>query len=422
MRGIPASVAMAILLLLLPDGARLRVRPDSTANSRIDKDQRSDRPHPLAAGIRRSQSSTGVWQIELLSAAHTVDRVYRSMRGPQERRSLPLFEFDRPERVWITGCRLQMVAEDGVTPSSNRFTCHTNIDRGTDHASQAGQFRHRDQRLFTLSQGQTQIRFPAGFGIPLASDTQLDVVMQVLNLEPLPVPVRVRHRLTMTVVRERAGATPMIPLYETGISGMKTLKTSAPGPAPLGHALWPDKQRLKTSQLPIDTSALCLSGRMASVIDQETDRWGRRVTGHWLLAPGRETLSTRVTHMLDLDCDTTVHCIAVHLHPFAESLELFDATLGRRVFISHARPSRSRLGLRSVDTFSSVDGIPIYRDHEYVLKSVYNNTTGEDQDAMAVLYLYLRDCASPAVPSDGLFPELPWNADGLPSGTSRGAQ
>ena len=421
MRGIPASLVLAILLLL-PDGQRLRVHPASAVPPRIDGYRRTEVKQPLPAGIRRSRLSRGVWQIELLSAAHTVDRVYRSMHGPQERRRLQLFEFDRRERVWITGCCLQVVAEDGVTPSSNRFTCHANIDRGADRGSPAVDVRHRDQRLFTLSQGQMQIRFPAGFGIPLDSDTHLDVVMQVLNLQPLPHPQRVRHRLTITVVRQLEDAPPLIPLYETGVSGMKTLEASEPGTGWLGRAAWPDKQRFLTADPQVDTSALCLSGRMATVIDQETERWGRRLTGHWLLDPGRETLTTRVTHMLQLDCDTTAHFIAVHLHPYAESLELFDATLGRRVFISHARSHRSRPGLRSVDTFSSVAGIPIYRDHEYELKSVYNNTSGEDQDAMAVLYLYLRGCAGQPVPSDGLFPELPWAADGQPFGTSRRGQ
>ncbi|MFP8878739.1 MAG: hypothetical protein VCE43_04375 [Myxococcota bacterium] len=39
---------------------------------------------------------------------------------------------------------------------------------------------------------------------------------------------------------------------------------------------------------------------------------------------------------------------------------------------------------------SSADGIPIYRDHEYELISIYNNSSGVDQDAMATMFSYVR--------------------------------
>ena len=48
------------------------------------------------------------------------------------------------------------------------------------------------------------------------------------------------------------------------------------------------------------------------------------------------------------------------------------------------------IGLASVSQSSSSEGVMIYRDHEYDLISVYNNTSGVDQDAMATILLYLR--------------------------------
>ena len=39
----------------------------------------------------------------------------------------------------------------------------------------------------------------------------------------------------------------------------------------------------------------------------------------------------------------------------------------------------------------ALGGIPIFRAHEYELKSVYDNTSGEDQDSMAVMFLYVHD-------------------------------
>ena len=104
---------------------------------------------------------------------------------------------------------------------------------------------------------------------------------------------------------------------------------------------------------------------------------------------GREVSHTRVTPKLDLPYDTTVHAIAVHLHPFAESLELRDLTADTTVFRSRARQVETGIGLSHVETFASRAGLPLYADHEYELISVYDNTTGEAQDSMAVMYLYV---------------------------------
>ena len=44
-----------------------------------------------------------------------------------------------------------------------------------------------------------------------------------------------------------------------------------------------------------------------------------------------------------------------------------------------------------MESYSSVEGIPIYADHEYEIVSVYDNPTDEPQDAMAVMFLYMLD-------------------------------
>lgn len=55
--------------------------------------------------------------------------------------------------------------------------------------------------------------------------------------------------------------------------------------------------------------------------------------------------------------ETRIHYIAVHLHPFAESLELRDLTTGESLFTSSARNYEDRIGLAHVDYFSSSEGI-----------------------------------------------------------------
>jgi hypothetical protein len=110
-----------------------------------------------------------------------------------------------------------------------------------------------------------------------------------------------------------------------------------------------------------------------------------------IVKPGIEVRPTRVTTILDLPYDTTIHYISVHTHPLAESLELRDVTADKTVFKSQAHNLEGQLGLKKIDYFSSAEGAPVYKDHEYDLISTYNNTTEEDQDSMAVMYVYLLD-------------------------------
>ena len=49
------------------------------------------------------------------------------------------------------------------------------------------------------------------------------------------------------------------------------------------------------------------------------------------------------------------------------------------------------IGLKSVEYYSSEEGTPVFKDHEYEVIAIYNNTSDEIQDAMAVLRLYAHE-------------------------------
>jgi hypothetical protein len=121
------------------------------------------------------------------------------------------------------------------------------------------------------------------------------------------------------------------------------------------------------------------------------DALGRKFTGHWVVPPGREERRTLVNELLAIPYDTTIHYIGVHLHPFAESLELRDLTTGETLYRARARGPDAGIGLAHVEHYASAEGIPLYADHDYEMVSVYDNTSGEDQDAMATFFIYLRD-------------------------------
>lgn len=56
-----------------------------------------------------------------------------------------------------------------------------------------------------------------------------------------------------------------------------------------------------------------------------------------------------------------------------------DLTTGESLYTARARGLAERIGLAEVGAYSSAEGIPVYRDHEYELVSVYDNTSGVDQ-------------------------------------------
>jgi len=306
-------------------------------------------------------------QAQFLSPVYTVDKIYRSMQGPMTTQPVHLpVSGNSPELLWVTGYDAVMVGVDGKEPASQEFMCHSNLDMG-------------GERLFTLSQGQQSIRFPRGFGIPVMSGEDLSLTTQVLNHNLAHPDLRVRHKVTIYYRRDADLLAPMTALVQRGVFAMASLDSS---PAYFGV------NRLDLN--PQRHGPGCLVASQASDASFK-DQFGRRFTGHWLVPPGRETNRSLVTRLLDLTRDTTIHYIAVHLHPYAESLELRDRISGATVFHSRVRPLDGRIGIASVDHYGSRKGLPLHFDHEYELVSIYNNTGKDAIDSMAVMYLYLRD-------------------------------
>ncbi|HVU90233.1 MAG TPA: hypothetical protein VHD36_23070 [Pirellulales bacterium] len=371
----------------------------------------ADETLPAAGKVTRASD-----HLQAISPVYTIDRIYKSMTGPWSNRELRLLEVDKPELLWITGCQVEMVGADGATHMPEQFMCHTNLDFDPDWHNDL--FRSEtplDGRLFTLSQGELQIQFPPGFGIPVLSNEILDLSTQALNLNVRDRTFDVRHKVDVNFVRDSAAARPMKPLYERALMGMVSLEDEGRIPDQLldeaagdktehhapgrGHA---QHQTHEHEAGPGHAShdghvsygpcvSCCVPGQTAIEGYEFNDTLGQRFSTHWIIKPGREENHTRVTTMMALPFDTTLHFLAVHMHPFAESLELRDVTADKSIFKSRIRNLEGAIGLAEVEYFSSAEGVPVYKDHEYELVSVYNNTTGQDQDSMAVMYAYFLD-------------------------------
>jgi hypothetical protein len=332
----------------------------------------------LACGSEPAPPPLPVREVSLLSDTYSVDRVYRSMTGPA---SVRRFSFDRqgpPRLIWITGYRAEIVGPDQKAMSPE-FMCHSNLDftDGQEHANLMRDGNRTVRRLFTASQGQMQVAFPEGYGIPVLSNERFDLTTQVLNLNDQERSFDVRHETTLQFVLDEEAGRAMKPLYQFALQSMVLLE------GPDGFPGVPEATGHGTS---------CAVGEAALGETPIGDDFGRKFAAHWVVEPGRHVYHTPVTKMVKIPAEsTTVHFIAVHLHPFAESLELRDWTAGETVFKSRARNREQAIGLRHVDSFTSEAGLVLYSDHGYELIATYDNTSGEPQDSMAVMYLYAAD-------------------------------
>lgn len=312
------------------------------------------------------------------SDAFTIDTFYASMQGPYRVMKVQLADSASHELLWVVGYEAAIVDADTRELKSPEFMCHSNVDLDmARHRQIFGWRKYPSRRLFTLSEGQTEVRLPDGFGIPLRSDEPLSVTAQVLNHNHKGAPVRVRQRVTVHFVRDRALARALVPLYQRGVNTLVRLDGPTGG---FGEE--------------VDEHATHDHGGadgMAADTMPYRDKKGRSFAGHWVVKPGREERRTPLNGWLSLNQDMKIHFASVHMHPFAESIMLRDVTTGDTVLASKAENHASRIGLARVDQIASKEGLTLRKDHEYELVSAYNNTSGTDRTAMAVMYLYVED-------------------------------
>jgi len=178
-------------------------------------------------------------------------------------------------------------------------------------------------------------------------------------------------------VRDKDLKAPMTPVYM--ISGL--IQVSLSGDDAYYETLDPTT---------VQEEASCAPGHTASDKTLKRDSQGQRFTYHWVLPPGREERHTLISPQLRLQYDTTVHYAFIHMHPFGESLTLKDLTDDKVLFTGRLELDENG-GIKKASHYASAEGFPLYKDHEYDLISVYDNTSGEMQDAMAILYLYAVD-------------------------------
>lgn len=250
-----------------------------------------DTPAQVAERIDADTWKGFVQTREIVSKPYHIDAIYASMRGPSGFDYANLLDTEKPELVWITGYRTLVVDAKTEKGLSQEYMCHANLD--FDAKTHYGHFPTSPPisgRVFTLSQGQQDIHFPPGMGIPVRSDLQLSLATQVLNLNIPDPDLTVRHKVEIEFVRDSDLAAyraknpgwEMIPLYQTAVQGFKALE----------NARYYGVQHDDAD--PDELGEGCSVGMSAIEGDVDEDAHGQKFTAHWVVPPGEETNRTNV--------------------------------------------------------------------------------------------------------------------------------
>lgn len=310
--------------------------------------------------------------ISLFTPTLVIDNIYKSMEGPKAMTSFQI-DYTKDALVWITTFETKATSTNEVDQLSNDYVCHTNIDfyDGEHYARWNLNDRIGEQypRLTSMSNGIESYKFPEGFGFPVFTNENLFVATQTLNHNIKGDAFTVKHDVTLGF---KPHSQEMKPLMSRTVFVMLPYDNDQPFKGPT--------ENNPNMCLPVET-------KNHSYVDEE----GHHLSGHWVIFKGKETYKYNITKQLQLKDSTTMHQIAVHLHPFAEELELRDKTMDSTLFVSKAENYNDKIGLKSVSYFSSIEGIMLYPDHQYELVLKTNNTTSTNQDMMASMFVFLYD-------------------------------
>lgn len=300
-----------------------------------------------------------------------VDKIFKSMQGPAVEKYVTIDD-SREELVWLNSFKTRAISEDGVT-ISNDFVCHSNVDfLFLDHYAKWGltDELYRDYpRLTSMSNGIESHVFPEGFGFPIFSNEKFLLQTQVLNQNVKDSIFRVKHQLEIGYVAHSENMKPLISrAVYIQLPFKEDYKKMNPDNLPHNYCIPADKE--------------------VQEVDPVTKE---KVSGFWLIPKGKTNYSAKINHQLGIKDSLSLHMVVPHLHPFSEKLELYDITENRTLYTCNVSNFSDRIGLKKTPDFKSEKGIMMYGNHEYELRLSVNNTSGEDQDMMATLFLFFYD-------------------------------
>ncbi|NHM07342.1 hypothetical protein G4D82_08930 [Flavobacterium sp. CYK-4] len=319
------------------------------------------------------------WEIDnhlqrylMASPEFYIDGIYKSMEGPKSSNYVQLSP--KKELLWITGFHVKALNANNHRRISNDFICHTNIDfndvRYFSNFHLEKRIGKQYPRMTSLSHGQEDFTFPRGYGVPMQGNDLLFVTTESLNHNIADARFFIRHEVEIDYATK---ANTLKPLMSRTVYIMLPYDKIDPFKSPIDPG--------KGYCIPVETKN-----------HSYDDGQGNKLSGHWVIPPGKSHYRSSVDTQLQMDSDSIrLHAAAVHVHPFSTSLTLWDKTAQKAIFQSKIKNHKNKIGLEKIDAFSSEEGIWMFRNHQYELVLEANNTTNINQDMMGSMFLFFYD-------------------------------
>mgnify|MGYP005841451721 CR=1 FL=1 len=309
-------------------------------------------------------------EYKMLSPTFIVDDIYKSMEGPKASNYVMLSQDST--LLWITG--FKVVAQDAKTGEkmSNDFICHMNVDiNDLKYYSNFGlvdRIGKQYPRLTSLSHGMETFDFPKGFGVPMKGNDLLFVTTQTLNHNIKKAYYKIKHQVTITYQED---------------------KNTKPLMSKTAFIMLP-YDKYDPYKSPTDPRAdFCIPVETKN--HSYDDGSGNKLSGHWVIPTGKNTYRSTINHQLEIKDSLRLHAAAIHVHPFATRIMLFNKTTQKSVFSSEVTNHQNSIGLTNIENFSSEEGIWLYANQEYEIVLDVNNTSKEEQDMMGSMFLFFYD-------------------------------
>lgn len=317
------------------------------------------------------------WQVEnksetykMISPEFYIDGIYKSMEGPKSSNYVQLSQDST--LLWLTGFNVKALDSKTLKGISNDFICHTNVDFNDVNYYSSFHLQKRIgtqyPRMTSLSHGMENFNFPAGYGVPMKGNEYLYVTTQSLNHNLPDANFWIRHEVDINYSKAKN----LKPLMSRTAFIMLPFDKSDPYKSPLDPGA--------NQCIPVETKNHTYD-----------DGKGNKLSGHWVIPNGKHTYRSSVNNQLQIQDSLRLHAAAIHVHPFATKISLFDKTESKAVFSSTITNHKGKTGLTGIEPFSSVEGIWLYKNHEYEIVLDVNNTTQIDQDMMGSMFLFFYD-------------------------------
>jgi hypothetical protein len=210
--------------------------------------------------------------------------------------------------------------------------------------------------------------FPEGYGVPMKGNELLYVTTESLNHNLPDANLWIRHEVDINYSKAKH----LKPLMSRTAFIMLPYDKFDPYKEPTDPG---------TNQcIPVETKN-----------HSYDDGKGNKRSGHWVVPMGMHTYRSDINQQLQIQDSLRLHAAALHVHPFATQISLYDKTTQHYIFSSKIVNHKKNIGLTSIEPFSSSAGIWLYKNHEYEIVLEVNNTSAINQDMMGSMFLFFYD-------------------------------